>query len=205
MVSVNDGHSYVPSNIGHEIIYDVDSIVKSDFNGMIDTVHYQVREVIESISTDNERRPTLRLERYKRLTPSDPWVIYKVWTANVTNVNYEKKEDNITYIKLIFPLVLNKKWNGNAKNDLEEEDYEYVSVNTPENFNSIILDSALTVVQSDFDDFYVEKVIKSEKYATGIGMFYKEYFVGNYKYPSDSLDPFDKFVNYKEKMVSYKN
>src|SRR5258705_4978782 len=146
------GYSYAPDNIGHEVIYDVDSTIKSDFDGLIHLNHFQIRELIADTFTDNQGRLTLRLERYKRLTSSDPWVIYKVWTANKTNVHYEKKEDNITYVKLVFPPSSTITWNGNVLNFLDSLYYQYESFNVPETFNNLSFDSTLTVLQSDYED-----------------------------------------------------
>ena len=205
-VSTFTGYSYAPSNIGHEVIYDVDSIVKSDFTGLIDTVHYQIREVIESVFTDNQGRPTLRLERYKRLTSSDPWVIYKVWTANVTNVHYEKKEDNISFVKLIFPPKIDITWNGNVLNTLEEKDYKYTSLNEPDSYNGLSFDSALTVTQYDYGDF-LDTVHNEERYAAGVGMFYK--IEDSTYYHTDFSNPaYDSIVYhrlYREKIISFAN
>lgn len=199
------GFSYFPSNIGHELVYDVDSIAKDDFTNHIDTFHFQIKEVIESVFTDNEGRPTLRLERYKRLESSDPWIIYKIWTANLVASAVEKKEDNVIYVKLAFPLASKKKWNGNAKNDNGERFYEYTSVNVPESLNNFAFDSALTVLQNDEDIAYYKKDFSTEKYAIGVGMIYKEIFLGIYDQNPNATEPFEAFIAYKEKLISYNN
>jgi hypothetical protein len=200
------GYSYAPDNIGHEIIYDVDSIIKSDFDGLTHVNHYQIRELIADTFTDNQGRPTLRLERYKRLTPSDPWIIYKVWTANKTNVHYEKKEDNVTYVKLAFPPSANVTWNGNSLNTFEQRDYGYSSFNSPESFNGLNFDSALTVMQYEYGDF-LDSVRNEEKYATNVGMFYK-LEDSSYYHTDFNNSQYDSVVFqrlYTEKIVSFSN
>lgn len=195
------GYSYAPNNVGHEIVYDVDSIVKSDFTGIADTFKFQIKEVIESIFTDNQGRPTMRLERYKRLTPSDPWVIYRVWTANLNTLNYEKKEENISYVKLAFPPVVDNTWNGNVLNAYGEQEYKYTTVNSPDELNSQSFDSTLTVLHYYYEDL-LEKNIKLEKYATGVGMYYSEQDSINYDYINDTIE---SRRLYREKIVSYTN
>jgi hypothetical protein len=200
------GYSYAPENIGHEIIYEVDSIVKSDFDGLTHTNHFQIRELIADTFTDNQGRPTLRLERYKRLTANDPWVIYKVWTANKTNVHYEKKEDNVSYVKLVFPPASSITWNGNSLNTLEQRDYKYASFNVPETFNNLSFDSALTVLQYDYGDF-LDTVHNEEKYATQVGMFYKiedsTYYHTDFNNPAYDSIVFRRL--YTEKIISFSN
>jgi|SRR6185436_8318733 len=200
------GYAYAPDNIGHEIIYDVDSIVKSDFDGVTHTTHYQIKEVIADTFTDNQGRPTLRLERYKRLASSDPWVIYKVWTANRTNVHYEKKEDNITFVKMVFPPASSISWNGNSLNNLGQRDYAYGSFNVPESYNGLSFDSALTVLQYDYGDF-LDTVHYEEKYAAGVGMFYKiedsTYYHTDFNNPNYDSIVFRRL--YTEKIISFTN
>ncbi|HKR03611.1 MAG TPA: hypothetical protein VJY62_03170, partial [Bacteroidia bacterium] len=175
-----------------------------------DTFHFQIKEVIESTFIDNEGRQTLRMERYRRTDESQPWVIFKVWSANLTSISAEKKEDNIIYVKLVFPVLSNKKWNGNVKNDLGNQEYQYASVNSPVSFNSFSFDSALTVLQNDFDDAITAKDYEIEKYAAGIGMFFKESYTGVYKFPLPSNtitleDSLDEYIHYTEKIISFKN
>lgn len=166
------GYAYVPDNIGHEVIYDVDSTIKDAFDGQWHYNHFQIRELIADTFTDNQGRPTLRLERYKRLTPGDDWVIYKVWTANKTNVRFEKKEDNLSFIKLVFPPLSTVEWNGNILNNLEALDYQYSSINVPDSYNGLSFDSTLTVLQCDNKNS-IDTVYYEEKYATEVGMYYK--------------------------------
>ncbi len=201
-VNVFTGYSYYPTNPGHEIIYDVDSIYKDGFTGNTFTVKFQIKEVIESIIADNEGRPTLRLERYKRSTPNDPWVIYKVWTANIDLKSLERKEDNVTYIKLIFPPENGAKWDGNKKNNLDEKFYEITDVNEPDNINGLSFDSTLTVLQND-EDLFISRSLEMERFAAGVGMYYKYQFNGDYK-PNSNTE-FTNFVEYSETIVSYQN
>src|SRR5688500_17093829 len=83
-------YTYFPGNIGHEVIYDATLITRDEFTGDDDTLIFQIKEVVESVFMDNQNRPTLRLERYKRDTPNDPWVISDVWTANRTPTLLER-------------------------------------------------------------------------------------------------------------------
>jgi hypothetical protein len=198
------GHQYFPLNTGHEIIYDVDSIVKNEFNlGQVDTFRFQIKEVVESYFTDNEGRETARLERYKRSDSSQPWVIHKVWTANLTLNTAEKKEDNITYIKLIFPPVKNRKWNGNARNEYEEQEYRITDTHRAETINNIPFDSVTTVLQADEDNI-VYKKFEIEKYAANAGLVYKEQFNGQYGLSGSSY-VLKSYIHYTERIVSYKN
>lgn len=166
-------YSYFPTNVGHEIIYDVSLITKDQFSGQHDTDIYQMKEVVESVFIDNQNRPTQRLERYRRNTPNDSWVITDVWTSNLTATWVEKKEENIPYVKLVFPITSNGSWNGNVLNTLDDKEYEYENLHEYDMIGGIEFDSTITVLQSDFDDIF-NKEFQIEKYAPGVGLIYKE-------------------------------
>src|SRR3990167_8625748 len=65
------GYNYFPDAVGTYVVYNVDSIFYDDFNvnpsnhiSPADTFKFQLKEKIQSVYTDNEGRPALRLERY---------------------------------------------------------------------------------------------------------------------------------------------
>lgn len=176
-------YSYSPSNVGHELIYDVTLITKDEFTGIEDTSIYQLREIIESIIIDNQGRPTQRLERYVRDTPGDPWVIDQVWTANLTATNLERKEDNITYVKMVFPLSTNVTWNGNVFNTIGMQDYYYDNIHVPGAINSFIFDSTCTIIQKD-EDNAIETYFEVEQFANHVGLVYKQQIEKLYKIPN---------------------
>lgn len=205
-VSVPSGliYSYFPTNVGHEIIYDVSLITKDGFFGTSDTAIYQIKEVVESVFLDNQNRPTLRLERYKRDTPNDPWVINDVWTSNLTATRAEKKEENVSYVKLVFPITTSTSWNGNLLNTLDPQNYEYDNLHQPDIIGGINFDSTLTVIQMD-EDNYIEYRYETEIYVPGVGMVFKEH---NYVEKDNSQPPFVGIISqrlYKETIVSWSN
>ena len=59
------GYSYYPVNVGHWVIYDVDSISYNDFTGKIDSFKYQIRELVAGNFEDAEGRETQRVEVHK--------------------------------------------------------------------------------------------------------------------------------------------
>ena len=115
---VDMGYKYFPVNTGHWVTYDVDSISYNDFTGQVDSFTFQIREVVESVFTDNEGRETQRLERYKRWNDTSAWFLKDVWMVNLTATTAEKVEENIRIIKLIFPPKDNEKWDGNLYNTI---------------------------------------------------------------------------------------
>ncbi len=171
---VNLFHEYFPVDIGHYVIYEVDSIVYDDFTGEIDTFYYHVKELVESEFVDGDGYTSLRLERYIRPDNNTEWEIKNIWKARLNTEKALKTEENLTYIKLTFPPRDGKTWDGNAFNVLNEQTYKYEKIHEPYTVNNISLDSTVTVLQKDFETL-VSKDFKIEVYALNIGLVYKEF------------------------------
>jgi hypothetical protein len=197
-------YNYFPVNVGHETIYDASLITKDEFTEEEDTVYYQIKELIESAFYDNQGRLTQRIERYHRNTPMDPWVIHDVWTSNITAAMAEKKEDNFTYVKLIFPVSEGRTWNGNSLNTLDAEEYEYTSVNTADIVGGSAFDSVATVIQLD-DDNFISKDYNLEKYAYGVGLIYRENTHIDKNYDNPNVPGVKAQRLYKETIISWSN
>jgi len=197
-------YSYYPVNDGHELIYDVKLITKDEFTGAHDTSLYQLKEVVESTITDNQGRPTQRLERYTRATSNDSWMISEVWTSNITPNNVERKEENITYVKMVFPIKSSSSWNGNVFNTEDNQTYRYIDLHTPATVGTLTFDSTITVLQID-EVYWTEKYYSEEKFAKDVGLIYRE----NIEIIIDRTNPGQPGIKgqrlYTQTLVSYEN
>jgi len=174
------GYNYFPEQQGAFIVYDVDSIYYDEFNNSVDTFKFQLKEKVESFFYDNENRKTMRIERYiKNFNPSIPyssmpWTLKNIWMANKTTKTAEKVEENIRYIKLVFPVKDAQVWNGNAQNTLDQWNYMYAFIDRKRTIGNTTFDSVLQVTQ--FDDKQqnlVQHQYYIELYARNIGLIYK--------------------------------
>ena len=213
VITEDVGYNYFPDKVGKYVIYDVDSSYQDDPSNLKTNVKFRVKEVIESTYTDNQGRPTLRIERYKKLYDplvsydSKPWVLSDVWSANRTAATAEKVEENVRFIKLAFPTKKNKKWDGNAYNTIQGWDnYKIISTDISDVVNNISFDSVTTVLQSNIDNL-VTTTYGMEKYAKNIGMVYKKIVEYNKQKQNDSLFVYDDTTGYQYTMnvVSYGN
>ncbi len=171
------GYGYAPSagDVGRYVIYDVDSTIYNAFNR--DTLHYkyQLKEYLQSVFPDNEGRPSLRIERWVRnyrpgvSYDSVPWVLKNVWYSTRTLHDYERVEDNIRFVKLIFPDQTQQTWNGNAQNTLGDWEYAYNGIDFKFNANGLRFDSTLTVTEL-VDTNLLNYQYYSEQYAKNIGL-----------------------------------
>ncbi|TVR77077.1 MAG: hypothetical protein EA412_12375 [Chitinophagaceae bacterium] len=175
--------AYMPLEVGYYVIYDVDSITYDDFFSppRVDTATYQLKEYIESSFEDLEGRLSFRIERHRRPNENAAWEVKNVWFATEDDTRVERVEDNIRFIKLIFPPREGESWAGHQYVQTTEElafmadwEYQYENVDMPFELNGHFFDSTLTVHQRD-RDILIEKVYAKEKYAKNVGLIYKEW------------------------------
>lgn len=171
---VDMGYAYYPAEVGHWVVYDVDSVVYDDFTGETHHYQYQVKELTESIFIDQEGIERMRLERYWRRQPDDHWLVKDVWQARLLPSRLERTEENITYVKLAFPPGHNNSWNGNAYNTKDPLKYEYTSVHEPFQVEGHSFDSTLTVLQKELLTLISED-FRQEVYARNVGMVYRKH------------------------------
>ncbi len=176
------GYEYYPVDSGHYVAYEVDS-VSYTYNGQYtrDTARYQIKELVTDTFYDNENNLCYRLEVYKRANSSLPWSIYKVWKLRQTATTLIKTEDDLKFIKLTFPPNEGSEWNGNAYLPLtgiyevfKDWIYAYSDVHQPYSINGFSFDSTLTVSEVD-EESLIEKKLRKEVYAKGVGMVYQEW------------------------------
>lgn len=173
------GYDYYPVDIGSYVTYDVDSLYHNDFTGKVDTFRFLIKEKITETFIDNEGRTTYRLERYKKeyvdtvVYDMLPWVLKDVWFVNKTDQRAEKVEENVRFVKMVFPVEKGSKWNGNAFNNMDQWMYSFQYIDEEEMVGTMLLDSVTTILQKD-DESIFDKQYYLEKYAKNIGLVYKE-------------------------------
>ncbi len=165
------GKGYVNTKIGAYNIYKVEEIIYDDFSQTVDTFRYQLKEVNESMFSDNLNRKALRVERYK-LNNKSQWEIFNVWYTIEDNVAVEKIEDNKRLVKLSFPLSDEVVWNLNAYNSENSMYVYYDFIHQKYKMDTFLFDSAVAV-KSDAVNSSVRQRQYIEIYAKNIGLVYK--------------------------------
>lgn len=189
-VPVDESLSYFPLQVGKYVEYRMDSVIFDVVSGKKtkDTSISYLREVVADTFTDLAGKKAYRLERFFKKAPSDPWTIQSVWTAQITPNGYERTEDNLRFIKMIFPMVPAQEFNALVYIDTEQPYYiadEPVTIyrqwgyqkvektNQKERIGLFNLDEVATVLLNNSRNV-IEKRYAVEKYAKGIGLVYKE-------------------------------
>lgn len=179
---------YYPNIKGNFIIYRVDSLFYNQFTSSIDTFTYELKEKVTELFTDAGGRQAQRIERYKK--QNQIWVLVKVWKAYVSEKYVEKSEENITYLKLLFPLFKDKTWNGNAMNALDTTSaklqYKCLIIHSAFNNNKLNFDSCATILHES-DSTLISINQTKEVYAINVGMIYKR--ITNLRDNTSQVDP----------------
>lgn len=176
--SERSGTDFFPLETGQYRTYTVEEITFS-FLEAPDTAHFFLKEVVADSFLNQANIATYRLERFTRTDENMSWHLDSVWTATKDTRRVVVTENNIPFIKLIFPLRTDLQWDGNALNSRLEDIYE-LQPTSDELHNEIespidsLLDNSITVLQESSQDTTLTKIDVLETYAENIGLFYKK-------------------------------
>ena len=173
---------YFPLKIGSWIIYNVDSTYYDNFTLKSYTHHFQLKEMITASFIDGSGDVAYRLERFERDYDSLPFQIKNVWTEKIINNRAERVEENLRFIKLVFPPQISVTWKGNVfiKPDLTSVytkylgnwDYEYTSIDAFKAYGNNNFNATATVLAFDENVPGLQQTSFVETYAKGVGLIY---------------------------------
>ena len=166
------GTEFFPLEIGRFIEYDIEERIYST-TSPVQVLNYQIREEIAESFLDIENEVAYRLERFRREQSTQPWELDSVWTVKKTVARVLRTENNVTFVKLVFPPNERTTWNGNAFNNLGEEEYRIVNLGESSSVDTMSFSNTLKVIQNDLCSL-VSLDNRNEEYAEGVGLIYKE-------------------------------
>lgn len=184
------GKDFYPLEVGYWQEYKVDSILFNNFTNpvSVDTFSFFLKEEIESTYKDLNNDLNYRVVRSKK-SDSSAYTINHVISVKSSSTNIQKVENDLRFIKLVFPIKKDKTWNGNIYIDALDEpsldfynpnkfnwEYVYTDVYHSYEINGFSFDSCVTVIQIDDENLF-EKKYSKEIYAKNVGLVYKELLI----------------------------
>lgn len=179
-----DDASFYPLQVGKFWEYRVDSTV-FDQNAPepVYSVSVLVREEVVDTFLDLQNHPWYRIERFERASDTLPWEIKQVVAATIRGNEALRLENDLTFVKLLFPLTPFKNWNGNKYFDpftivfisgepvemFKGWDYRMLSSGAQEMGYSDVT----SILQADSENL-LERRYALEKYARDTGLIYRE-------------------------------
>jgi hypothetical protein len=197
------GFDYYPISEGDYFIYDV---IDTSFqgSGSFEVSVYQLKEEIhEPITVSEETR--YQVYRYYR-EPGAEWKTQpdSVWTVFYRGNSVVKVEDNVRFVKLIFPLEVNKAWDGNIS-DTENDPMNYYKlkqVRRPYTYDDRHYSQTVSVEHFNSSSA-IDKLYSVEVFAREIGLVYKQILIYRYEQPITFPQKIDLGRHYQMKMIEH--
>lgn len=163
---------YFPLRKGVYQVYQVKEISYNLISGN-QTKNYFLKEIVADSFFNGANNYTFIINRYKKDNLQENWKIDSAWSSRIQGNQIIKVENNVPYVKLVFPVSSGKTWNGNAYNIKGEEIYKMDSVGKPKTINNLPFDNTLVQYQKK-DSSSISQDYRVEVYAKGVGMIHKK-------------------------------
>lgn len=183
------GHDYFPLEVGRAWEYQVDSITfdPSVSGTGVDSIRILAREEVKDFFIDHAGDTVFRVERFERPDETQSWQIRKVIALSRNARQAVRTEDNLRFIKLVFPLREDTRWDGNVHIDptrfvivagelldmFKNWDYRIADIGKPFSNGILNFDDVVMVSLSDNEN-QIEYRSANEVYARNIGLAYME-------------------------------
>jgi len=190
---VQVGYDYYPLEVGKFLTYQVDSII-FDTVGLevfVDTSTIMVREAVVDSYEGEQGQQIFAIERSERKEDSEEWAIKDVYSTYRTDLKAVRTEENLNFVKMIFPVSRGKNWEGVGFNKDKRVIIAGESIEMFKNWESVItkVGEPLLIGSFAFDDVTTIEVARDtnaielrsgyEQYAKGIGLIYRELSILN--------------------------
>lgn len=200
-------YAYFPLKTGKYIDYQVDSIVYDFGPGgstVTDSSSTLVRELVADTLRDQNGQLLYTVERYERPSSDLPWELRKIETVWRTGSQAIRTENNLRFLKLIFPMDRRSEWDGNTWIDENREIeiagermrpftnwfYEVDSIDIQAQVGTFAFDSTLVVTEAD-DNNIIERRFSRVRYAKNVGLVWREQWILDSQYCNQPIPPSD--------------
>ena len=199
-------YQYFPLAVGQYQIYEVYEVKYSLSQAPSISKSY-LKEQISNVNNSSNQQKHFTIERYKRISANQPWQIDSVWTGQLYPNKAIRTENNIAFVKLIFPIQISQFWNKNELNSLPEQMISYKTRSGNFQIDDKNYTNVISVVIKN-DSSLLSKQKNIEIYAPKFGMIYLEN--ANLSYCQSSPDCIGKnIIEYgferKMKLIEFGN
>lgn len=167
------GYSFFPLRGGMFAVYDIDQVTYSQLSEPLEE-SYELRVEVTDSFPNAEGGYTYVMRRSQRRDVSDVWEYIDTWSARSNSGEAVLNEGNIPYVKLSFPLLEGSTWDGNRRNNEDEDLYIVTAIDENLEINGLTFERTVTVEQEAYDDQVTRKDIRKEIYADGVGLISRE-------------------------------
>lgn len=189
-IEIEDGSNFYPLTIGSTFEYRLDSTIYNDFDNSEVKREWDLKVIYDSKLKDGTGDEIMKLKRFikPRGESEEAYKLQDVWSLKLANGKLETFEENLHFVKLVFPIKENKSWNGNiyiaptgnenpnsSTKFYENWDYKYNSTNTSETILDKTYENVTKVSQINEvgGPGAINHYVANEWYAKGIGLVQK--------------------------------
>lgn len=169
----NAGLSYFPIQVGQFYIYEM-----TDININLvrrDTLRYQLREYVLDSFRNQSGGISYRVQRDVDRNDGAGWQNLSMVQITVTSSQVIVNEDNLSTIKLVFPLKDGVSWDGNSFNSSFRQLFTAEFLRSPLSVKSAVYDNAVKITLADIPENLTGIDQKYDYYAPGIGLVHSDY------------------------------
>jgi hypothetical protein len=194
------GYEYFPVGVGLTWEYQVDSVLIFQGGSSNIVSSSFIQERITDLISEIDDEKIYRLERSHKMVEDDQWKLQDVWQVSINKSTATKTEENLKFIKVVFPAVQGTKWDGNAFFDSDKEfpvaannltvyqdwNYKIEEVGESGIINDITYDEILHISHID-EESLISKRYSDERYVKGIGLVERNMLIFDTQNPDTSL------------------
>lgn len=192
--------NYFPLTFGKSVTFAVDSIYYNEENCTQYRVRSQMKYVVTDTFTDRKNfknKLSYILDVFTRPYEGGVWKPTNVIILNPTETGLNWTQDNVKFVKLMFPIEDGFSWKGNVNapvNDadfrfLKDWNYQYRNYHKSYNTGFVNFDNTVTVLENDESVNYpdVDSMVDAYRtyskavYAYNVGLVYRELTHWTYK------------------------
>lgn len=206
-LNIQEQQQYFPLVPQQSVIYQVDSIVYDFAAGggqLRDSFTTFIKETVGDTFSDASGVLHRRIERYKKNNINQPWLFDRNWSATLTETQAIRTEDNLRFLRLVFPMDRRSEWNGNLWINTELEvsikgdrirpfvnwNYEVDSIDIKRQVGEFTFDSTLVITEVDENNI-IERRLSRAIYAKHVGLVFKEQWILDSQYCNQTPPPVD--------------
>ena len=172
------GHDYFPMKVGSYRIYDIDE-THYFLTGPQQRL-YQLRESVVDSTIISDSEVLYTVHRETKESDEENWSLDSVWTASVSTQRAIVTENNIPFIKMVFPIENGLTWDGNSYNARIMDEYVYDNSLSDTSVMENAYSELWTVIQSDEGENFLGRNDRMEIYAREVGLIIKNVHIWNY-------------------------
>ncbi len=179
------GTQYYPVEMGKYWIYQVDTTIVLRRGEYYNSSSF-VREEIVSDFINSAGDTAYILQRSISNSQSGPFISTDRWVIEKTNQSLIRIEENLRFVKMNFPIVLNSEWDGNqfdqklevfvGQETIEqylEWEYKVLGKTANKTINGVPYDKVLEIQQANYET-EIEERFSHEWYAPDVGLIYRK-------------------------------